>query len=160
MENVTEVIYSAIDALIFVAAITIIVFMYSNGVLAIGNAQSAVSVNETTSQTLVNASYEGYVKDGNATYDGAVTGKQVFTDILNMSDNNIIIVNGSTSVNMATKYITYNMDGLSGTKLLIDYVRNDNSTKLLDYIDKNATYIRQYDTDQNGNVTSVTYKKK
>lgn len=160
MEHATEAVYSAVDALLFVAVLTIIIVLYSRGIEVNNQVQNAISNNETTSQSLVNASYEGYTKSGEAVYDGVLTGKQVFTDILNSSTNNITVVNGGTITNFATKNISYSVGGVTKTKLLIQYVRKDNSSKLLDYVDQNATYIRQYNTDASGNISDITYKKK
>lgn len=160
MGNATEAVYSAVDALLFVAILTIIIFLNSRGITVNKQVQDAISNNETTSQALANTSYEGYTKGGEATYDGVLMGKQVFTDILSSSTNNIKIVNGATTTNFATKNISYSVGGVTKTKLLIEYVRKDNSSKLLDYVDQNATYIRQFTTDTSGNITYITYKKK
>ncbi len=159
MENVTEAVYTAIDAILFVIILSMIIFFSSRGIEVNRQAQDAISNKGTARQALANTTYDGYTKDGEAVYDGVLTGKQVFTDILSSSTNNIKIINGATTTNFVTKNISYSVGGVTTTKLLIEYVRRDNSTKLLDYVDKNSTYIRQYTVDTDGNIANITYKR-
>ena len=96
--------------------------------------------------------YNGYVVNGKTVYDGEISGKQVYTDILNSSETNIFIKN-PTKYDLSTK--------MYENKNMLAYARNDNPTILIteNVINVDATYLRKFIRDTSGNVTQIIYEK-
>jgi hypothetical protein len=117
------------------------------------NVQDACYYNTTVVKTMPeNTMYNGYVVDGKIVYDGELDGKQVYTDVLNGTDTNIVIKNNRVHDLNAELYNDQN---------LLSYARSDDPTILLseNVINIDATYLRKYLRDTSGNVTQIIYEK-
>lgn len=117
------------------------------------NVQDACYYNTTVVKTMPeHTMYNGYVVDGKIVYDGELDGKQVYTDVLNGTDTNIVIKNNRVHDLNAELYNDQN---------LLSYARNDDPTILLseNVVNVDATYLRKYVRDTSGNVTQIIYEK-
>lgn len=96
--------------------------------------------------------YNGYVQNGEVVYDGEITGKQVYTDILNGSMTDIVVRNGRL-YDLKTE--------LYDNKNLLATAREDNPTVLMsqNVVNVDATYLRKYIRDTDGNVVQLIYEK-
>lgn len=159
MSKSTTLFYILLDTVMFVFSVMALIGLVTSGTDVTYKVQSVSLNNETISKTRVEAEFDGYSRNGKTVYDGVLSGKQVYTDILNGADRVIIIGNGNTTTNLDVVIVTYTAGSTTKTARLIDYVRNNNPSKLTEYVDMNASYIRQYTTDTTGNIVSTVYAK-
>lgn len=143
----------SVNTILFAMSVTAIftflvsLYNYTSGV------QDACYYNTTVSKTMPeNTMYNGYVVDGKIVYDGEISGKQVYTDVLNDIATNIII-KGNRLHDLNTE--------MYDDKNLLLYARNDDPTILLseNVVNVDATYLRKYVRDTSGNVTQIIYEK-
>lgn len=152
-EKITDFLYFALDIVIFILSVTLILGLAFSQYKYFSNVQDASYANTAVTKTMPeNTSYNGYVVNGEIVYDGEITGKQVYTDILNSTQTNISVKN-RTMHNLLTELY----DG----KNLLQYARSDDPTILVsqNVINVDATYLRKYIRDTNGNVVQIIYEK-
>lgn len=152
-EKIHEFLSFAFDNIIFVISLTALLTLAISMYKYTSNVQDACYYNTTVSKTMPeNTMYNGYVVNGKTVYDGEISGKQVYTDILNSSETNILIKN-PTRYDLSTK--------MHENQNMLAYARNDNPTILIteNVINVDATYLRKFIRDTSGNVTQIIYEK-
>lgn len=152
--DMKELIFSAVDMLWFVFAISTIIFCLAQGRKINIAINEDVTKNATVTAKMDTSIYNGYTDDGDMKYDGQLSGAEVIEEILNGQNT-----------------YTYYVIQMSGNKInlssqrkndmpLIDYAKDWDQTALSGLFNVNATYIREYKTDTNGNIEAVLYKYK
>ena len=159
MTNVTEVIHEVIAVLCFVAAVTLLVLLTNTG----NNANRAVDIRSRERTNIV----EG--EDAIKSRKVLVSGAEVYSDVIDYVTNDVVTIDPATS--KMEVVITNAASGLGqpGDTLstgAMQEIKNTNaSKKLLERIDLNAKYIKDYSLDtsvtRNGNVkiSAVIYRK-
>lgn len=147
-DNTSSAIHTVIDTILFIAALVAISACIRGASLSLSLVKKDTVVNTTIQANQEIKNYDGYYMDGVRTYDGAIQGSQVYSDILKMDRNVKLFLDGN---NLSLK--------MEGEIPFLEYVREGNSKKLMDMIDFNATYIRKYKMDTNGNLDTVFYVK-
>ena len=151
--KMTDFLYFAFDIVLFVLSIVLVTTLMLSQYEYISDVQDASYANSAVSKTMPeNTMYNGYVQNGEVVYDGEITGKQVYTDILNGSMTDIVVRNGRL-YDLKTE-LYYN-------KNLLATAREDNPTVLMsqNVVNVDATYLRKYIRDTDGNVVQLIYEK-
>ena len=149
----TDFLYFAFDIVLFVLSIVLVTTLMLSQYEYISDVQDASYANSAVSKTMPeNTMYNGYVQNGEVVYDGEITGKQVYTDILNGSMTDIVVRNGRL-YDLKTE--------LYDNKNLLATAREDNPTVLMsqNVVNVDATYLRKYIRDTDGNVVQLIYEK-
>ena len=137
----------------FVLSVVLVTTLMLSQYEYISDVQDASYANSAVSKTMPeNTMYNGYVQNGEVVYDGEITGKQVYTDILNSSMTDIVVRNGRL-YDLKTE--------LYDNKNLLATAREDNPTVLMsqNVVNVDATYLRKYIRDTDGNVVQLIYEK-
>lgn len=151
--KMTDFLYFAFDIVLFVLSVVLVTTLMLSQYEYISDVQDASYANSAVSKTMPeNTMYNGYVQNGEVVYDGEITGKQVYTDILNSSMTDIVVRNGRL-YDLKTE--------LYDNKNLLATAREDNPTVLMsqNVVNVDATYLRKYIRDTDGNVVQLIYKK-
>jgi hypothetical protein len=151
--KMTDFLYFAFDIVLFVLSIVLVTTLMLSQYEYISDVQDASYANSAVSKTMPeNTMYNGYVQNGEVVYDGEITGKQVYTDILNGSMTDIVVRNGRL-YDLKTE--------LYDNKNLLATAREDNPTVLMsqNVVNVDATYLRKYIRDTDGNVVQLIYEK-
>ena len=151
--KMTDFLYFAFDIVLFVLSIVLVTTLMLSQYEYISDVQDASYANSAVSKTMPeNTMYNGYVQNGEVVYDGEITGKQVYTDILNGSMTDIVVRNGRL-YDLKTE--------LYDNKNLLATAREDNPTVLMsqNVVNVDATYLRKYIRDTDGNVDQLIYEK-
>lgn len=151
--KMTDFLYFAFDIVLFVLSIVLVTTLMLSQYEYISDVQDASYANSAVSKTMPeNTMYNGYVQNGEVVYDGEITGKQVYTDILNGSMTDIVVRNGRL-YDLKTE--------LYDNKNLLATAREDNPTVLMsqNVVNVDATYLRKYIRDTGGNVVQLIYEK-
>ena len=151
--KMTDFLYFAFDIVLFVLSVVLVTTLMLNQYEYISDVQDASYANSAVSKTMPeNTMYNGYVQNGEVVYDGEITGKQVYTDILNSSMTDIVVRNGRL-YDLKTE--------LYDNKNLLATAREDNPTVLMsqNVVNVDATYLRKYIRDTDGNVVQLIYEK-
>lgn len=161
-EHIAGVIFALVDSVIFIFAITLVVFLSGNATTASTAVNQRIVKNETTVAQSGVSYYDGYdsgtmyagFQSGNTVaFDGVLTGQQVYTDIVSGSDKQVVIERGGSSKALHSTYV----DGVS----VLRYVRETDPNKLKDYMNLNREYVRKYQIDNStGKSTGVIYREK
>lgn len=149
----TDFLYFAFDIVLFVLSVVLVTTLMLSQYEYISDVQDASYANSAVSKTMPeNTMYNGYVQNGEVVYDGEITGKQVYTDILNSSMTDIVVRNGRL-YDLKTE--------LYDNKNLLATAREDNPTVLMsqNVVNVDATYLRKYIRDTDGNVVQLIYEK-
>ena len=149
----TDFLYFAFDIVLFVLSVVLVTTLMLSQYEYIFDVQDASYANSAVSKTMPeNTMYNGYVQNGEVVYDGEITGKQVYTDILNSSMTDIVVRNGRL-YDLKTE--------LYDNKNLLATAREDNPTVLMsqNVVNVDATYLRKYIRDTDGNVVQLIYEK-
>ena len=98
--------------------------------------------------------YNGYIDNGEMKYDGQLSGAEAVGEILNGQNKYTyyVIQMSGNEINLSSQR--------KNDMPLIDYAKDWDQTALSSLFDGQATYIREYKTDANGNIESVLYKYK
>lgn len=148
-----DFLYFAFDIVLFVLSVVLVTTLMLSQYEYISDVQDASYANSAVSKTMPeNTMYNGYVQNGEVVYDGEITGKQVYTDILNSSMTDIVVRNGRL-YDLKTE--------LYDNKNLLATAREDNPTVLMsqNVVNVDATYLRKYIRDTDGNVVQLIYEK-
>ena len=151
--KMTDFLYFAFDIVLFVLSIVLVTTLMLSQYEYISDVQDASYANSAVSKTMPeNTMYNGYVQNGEVVYAGEITGKQVYTDILNGSMTDIVVRNGRL-YDLKTE--------LYDNKNLLATAREDNPTVLMsqNVVNVDATYLRKYIRDTDGNVVQLIYEK-
>ena len=151
--KMTDFLYFAFDIVLFVLSVVLVTTLMLSQYEYISDVQDASYANSAVSKTMPeNTMYNGYVQNGEVVYDGEITGKQVYTDILNSSMTDIVVRNGRL-YDLKTE--------LYDNKNLLATAREDNPTVLMsqNVVKVDATYLRKYIRDTDGNVVQLIYEK-
>jgi hypothetical protein len=151
--KMTDFLYFAFDIVLFVLSVVLVTTLMLSQYEYISDVQDASYANSAVSKTMPeNTMYNGYVQNGEVVYDGEITGKQVYTDILNSSMTDIVVRNGRL-YDLKTE--------LYDNKNLLATAREDNPTVLMsqNVVNVDATYLRKYIRDTDGNVVQLIYEK-
>lgn len=151
--KMTDFLYFAFDIVLFVLSVVLVTSLMLSQYEYISDVQDASYANSAVSKTMPeNTMYNGYVQNGEVVYDGEITGKQVYTDILNSSMTDIVVRNGRL-YDLKTE--------LYDNKNLLATAREDNPTVLMsqNVVNVDATYLRKYIRDTDGNVVQLIYEK-
>ena len=151
--KMTDFLYFAFDIVLFVLSIVLVTTLMLSQYEYISDVQDASYANSAVSKTMPeNTMYNGYVQNGEVVYDGEITGKQVYTDIMNGSMTDIVVRNGRL-YDLKTE--------LYDNKNLLATAREDNPTVLMsqNVVNVDATYLRKYIRDTDGNVVQLIYEK-
>lgn len=151
--KMTDFLYFAFDIVLFVLSVVLVTALMLSQYEYISDVQDASYANSAVSKTMPeNTMYNGYVQNGEVVYDGEITGKQVYTDILNSSMTDIVVRNGRL-YDLKTE--------LYDNKNLLATAREDNPTVLMsqNVVNVDATYLRKYIRDTDGNVVQLIYEK-
>lgn len=151
--KMTDFLYFAFDIALFVLSVVLVTTLMLSQYEYISDVQDASYANSAVSKTMPeNTMYNGYVQNGEVVYDGEITGKQVYTDILNSSMTDIVVRNGRL-YDLKTE--------LYDNKNLLATAREDNPTVLMsqNVVNVDATYLRKYIRDTDGNVVQLIYEK-
>lgn len=151
--KMTDFLYFAFDIVLFVLSVVLVTTLMLSQYEYISDVQDASYANSAVSKTMPeNTMYNGYVQNGEVVYDGEITGKQVYTDILNSSMTDIVVGNGRL-YDLKTE--------LYDNKNLLATAREDNPTVLMsqNVVNVDATYLRKYIRDTDGNVVQLIYEK-
>ena len=151
--KMTDFLYFAFDIVLFVLSVVLVTTLMLSQYEYISDVQDASYANSAVSKTMPeNTMYNGYVQNGEVVYDGEITGKQVYTDILNSSMTDIVVRNGRL-YDLKTE--------LYDNKNLLTTAREDNPTVLMsqNVVNVDATYLRKYIRDTDGNVVQSIYEK-
>ena len=151
--KMTDFLYFAFDIVLFVLSIVLVTTLMLSQYEYISDVQDASYANSAVSKTMPeNTMYNGYVQNGEVVYDGEITGKQVYTDILNGSMTDIVVRTGRL-YDLKTE--------LYDNKNLLATAREDNPTVLMsqNVVNVDATYLRKYIRDTDGNVVQLIYEK-
>ena len=151
--KMTDFLYFAFDIVLFVLSVVLVTTLMLSQYEYIFDVQDASYANSAVSKTMPeNTMYNGYVQNGEVVYDGEITGKQVYTDILNSSMTDIVVRNGRL-YDLKTE--------LYDNKNLLATAREDNPTVLMsqNVVNVDATYLRKYIRDTDGNVVQLIYEK-
>lgn len=151
--KMTAFLYFAFDIVLFVLSVVLVTTLMLSQYEYISDVQDASYANSAVSKTMPeNTMYNGYVQNGEVVYDGEITGKQVYTDILNSSMTDIVVRNGRL-YDLKTE--------LYDNKNLLATAREDNPTVLMsqNVVNVDATYLRKYIRDTDGNVVQLIYEK-
>ena len=151
--KMTDFLYFAFDIVLFVLSIVLVTTLMLSQYEYISDVQDASYANSAVSKTMPeNTMYNGYVQKGEGVYNGEITGKQVYTDILNGSMTDIVVRNGRL-YDLKTE--------LYDNKNLLATAREDNPTVLMsqNVVNVDATYLRKYIRDTDGNVVQLIYEK-
>lgn len=151
--KMTDFLYFAFDIVLFVLSVVLVTTLMLSQYEYISDVQDASYANSAVSKTMPeNTMYNGYVQNGEVVYDGEITGKQVYTDILNSSMTDIFVRNGRL-YDLKTE--------LYDNKNLLATAREDNPTVLMsqNVVNVDATYLRKYIRDTDGNVVQLIYEK-
>ena len=151
--KMTDFLYFAFDIVLFVLSVVLVTTLMLIQYEYISDVQEASYANSALSKTMLeNTMYNGYVQNGEVVYDGEITGKQVYTDILNSSMTDIVVRNGRL-YDLKTE--------LYDNKNLLATAREDNPKVLMsqNVVNVDATYLRKYIRDTDGNVVQLIYEK-
>ena len=149
--DMKELIFSAVDMLWFVFAI---IFCLAQGSKINNAINEDVTKSATVSSKMDTSIYNGYIDNGEMKYDGQLSGAEAVGEILNGQNKYTyyVIQMSGNEINLSSQR--------KNDMPLIDYAKDWDQTALSSLFDGQATYIREYKTDANGNIESVLYKYK
>ena len=135
-----EPLYVLLDAVMFIFAITTVLFI----VRGITTATFKVAKEERSNTTITDvadesANYVGYSRYGKDLYDGTLEGSVVVTDILQMDGSIPVYINGSDVTS------------------LLETAKNENDSVIRGRVITARKYQRRYELDNNGKIIGVNY---
>lgn len=149
MTNISEYIHEIVVALIFVFAVTLLMLL-------------AGIATKTTNAVDTSSRQKNMIEEGaSSVSELTVTGAEVYSDIWNYAntsaDIDIIILNADGTTVYSPIPATL-LDNMKSENISAELLNKDASGKRK--IDPTAYYKKTFNTDSNGNISAVTYKKK
>ncbi len=154
---ITLIFQMVADAIMFLMAVIFLVtFLAQGGLGSNQKVREEISLNETIKHVQQDIpAYDGYFRNGEVQYDGIISGKQVFSDITNGTDKNIIVQAGVTT-RLDNEYVH---DSYGNNVSILTYSRESDASILWNYVRADYNYMREYYFDGGGNRTYTVYVK-
>lgn len=146
-ESISELFYTLIDVIIWIAIVTI--FVASTTSLTKITYKSAAQHRENTTIVQIDGTpdeYDGIVSGSTTIYDGTMKGSSVIEDIILQDESITITLEGRAA-------------GFSAVQLEKYRKTADGKLHLTALIDENANYLREYITTSDGTITGINYIK-